>query len=108
MKEKQLRCSWLAPHELRGILQKYNVKIKIGGKTLHSGFTSTTRYNRKLDFIANRGQIYKVTVRALTHTVGSPASTLLKFINSGAPNLIFIILPSIFLLYFFIIELFDI
>ena len=76
--DKTLRCSWLEPVVLHGVLRNYKVTVKLGDQGIHSVASKMPNYVGKLDLPANSGHNYEVIVSARTRTKGVPVSEIIN------------------------------
>lgn len=86
-KEKALSCVWLAPEQAYAHIQAYDVNVTRDGNVILEMSTRTPRLESNVKL--TQGEVYMVSVRAVTLMKGVIARTAVNFINSGMSNFTF-------------------
>ena len=80
-----LLCEWLEPLQTNAPIQFYNAKIIQNGVVVVQTSTKTLKMSSHDKL--TQGEIYTVSVRAVTNTEGPAAETYVNFTNSGKTDI---------------------
>ena len=79
-----LWCEWTEPEQTADPVQSYQVNIIHDGVVIWQNLTTALTFSTNEKLI--RGEIYIVSMRALTHLTGPTAETRVIFLDSGEPK----------------------